>query len=69
MIDDDKLKEAISALKISPTAYTPEFWAKLEESNRKHQARYEKECRDMCIDPETGRSTMSWERRNRMFNC
>lgn len=63
------IAKAIDAMKISNNAYTPEFWSKLESELRKSNARYERECRAMCIDPISGRSTMSAERRNRMFDC
>lgn len=49
--------------------FTPEFWEQIDESIRKENQEYEKLCRSLKIDPVSGKSTMSWEERNRPFNC
>lgn len=49
-------------------AYDQEFWDKVAANMRKEHERYVKQCEAMCIDPESGKSTMSWEERNKMFN-
>jgi hypothetical protein len=49
--------------------FTPEFWEQINESIRKENQEYEKLCRSLKIDPISGKSTMSWEERNRAFNC
>ncbi|MFA5405186.1 MAG: hypothetical protein WC358_09645 [Ignavibacteria bacterium] len=49
--------------------FTPEFWEQINESIRKENQEYEKLCRSLKIDPVSGKSTMSWEERNRPFNC
>lgn len=47
--------------------YDKEFWDKVAESIRKENKQYEEQCKRMQIDPVSGKSTMSWEDRNRMF--
>jgi hypothetical protein len=47
--------------------YDKEFWDKVAESMRKENEDYERMCRNMQIDPISGKSTMSYEERNRMF--
>lgn len=54
---------------ISEKAYDDAFWDKLSKSFKKHNEEYEKLCKNMEIDPISGKSTMSWEERNREFNC
>jgi hypothetical protein len=48
--------------------YDKEFWDKVAETIRKENKQYEEQCKRMQIDPVSGKSTMSWEDRNRMFN-
>ncbi|MFA5405185.1 MAG: hypothetical protein WC358_09640 [Ignavibacteria bacterium] len=69
--DAANLAEALKAMgevKISSSAYNQAFWDKLEGEFRKSNERYESECRAMCIDPLSGKSTMTHEQMNRMFN-
>lgn len=47
--------------------FTTEFWKMVAEYMRKEHERYVKQCEAMCIDPDNGKSTMSWEERNKMF--
>ncbi len=47
--------------------YDKEFWDKVCESIRKENQDYEKLCERMKIDPISGKSTMSYEERNKMF--
>lgn len=49
--------------------YDKEFWNKVVETIRKENKQYEEQCKRMQIDPISGKSTMSWEDRNKMFNC
>lgn len=60
----------ISILKPSPDDFATldeEYWKKVyEEEDRLHK-KYVKECEGMRIDPVSGRSTMSWEERNKPF--
>lgn len=49
--------------------YPPEFWDNINKSIEKEHQEYIKLCHSLKIDPISGRSTMSWEQRNRMFNC
>lgn len=48
--------------------YDKEFWEKVADQIRKENKQYEEQCKRMQINPISGKSTMSWEDRNRMFN-
>lgn len=49
--------------------YDDAFWDDIVKSIEKENKEYKKLCKSMKIDPISGKSTMSWEERNREFNC
>lgn len=49
--------------------FDDKFWDDVVEQMQKEHKQYVGMCRQMQIDPVSGRSTMSWEDRNRPFNC
>lgn len=49
--------------------YDDAFWDSIGKSIEKENKEYEKLCKNMEIDPISGKSTMSWEEKNREFNC
>ena len=57
--------EMIEQMKNIP--FSPEFWDKIAKSIKEENEHYERLCRRIQIDPISGKSTMSWEHRNRMF--
>ena len=47
--------------------YDNEYWKGLMDKLKIENEQYEKKCEAMCIDPESGKSTMIWEERNKEF--
>lgn len=67
MTDDIKrMSEFVKSVKGKP--YSKDFWEKINQDMKDENERYEELCRNMQIDPISGKSTMSWEDRNKMFN-
>lgn len=72
MIMKDKEPEELATLSeflasCGEIKFSDEFWANHEKLVRDENERYAKECRALKIDPVSGKSTMSWEDRNRPF--
>ena len=65
--EKDKMLEFLRVLKGMKKPYTKEFFMEVQEDIKKEYERYEETCRRLKIDPESGKSTMSWEERNRRF--
>lgn len=47
--------------------YDEDYWKMVAKQINTEHERYVKQCEAMQIDPESGRSTMSWEELNRPF--
>lgn len=60
------MSELLASVKRKP--YSKEFWVKVNENMKKENDMYEEQCRVLKIDPISGKSTMSYEQRNRMFD-
>ena len=52
---------------VTNEVYDDAYWKKLAESIRKENEDYERKCKRMQIDPISGKSTMLWADRNKMF--
>lgn len=68
MTDDERktLSELVKSVKFKP--YSKEFWEKIRTQINKENEMYEEQCRALKIDPDSGKSTMSYEQRNKEFN-
>lgn len=60
------MSELLASIERKP--YSKEFWEKINKQIIKENKEFEEQCRQLKLDPISGKSTMSWEDRNRMFN-
>lgn len=68
-ISKEFTEELLEFLKLETyEVYDKEYWKRVDLLIIEENERYEELCRNMQIDPISGKSTMSWEERNKMFN-
>ena len=68
LTENSDLGDFIQYVKDNPVVYDEKFWEKIAKSIEKENKDYEKMCERLRIDPFSGKSTMTWEERNRMFD-
>lgn len=52
---------------IDDVEFSQEFWENVAKQINKENKEYVEQCKRLKIDPVSGKSTMSWEERNKMF--
>lgn len=64
---DPEVLEWLRRANEEPFEIDPQHWKDLQKQLIKENLQYEKMCRNMQIDPISGKSTMSYEQMNKRF--
>ena len=59
------MSELLASIERKP--YSKEFWEKINKQIIKENKEFEEQCRQLKIDPISGKSTMSYEQMNKRF--